>query len=212
MSGDFRAAILMLYRANEYTKDPNPIHRYPRGIVLHQYALNVAALDDADGARHLFEVALVQIKSDDPVSRAILLRDFGNFELRQGDVISARKRITAALRLLDHIAEVTPRVEIEQVVTRGFLARTNIEVDPHGSLATLREVAASLRGYKSAYELDNLDWLIDYLPLGYERQRLTLRAVYLCLQVGNQKRASEFGTLLGGGKPLRGLYRFITTR
>ncbi|MDB5165430.1 MAG: hypothetical protein JWM00_320 [Candidatus Saccharibacteria bacterium] len=208
-SGDFRSAIILLSRASEYTQDPNPIHRYPRGIVLHQYALNVAELGDIHGAQHLFEAALAQIKSDDPIARAILLRDFGNFELRQNNVVTARRRITAALRLLDRIVEVTPRVEIEQIVTRGFLARTNIESDPVGSLEILRELAARLQGYKSNYELDNLDWLIDYLPLSYERQRLTLRAMYLCASVGNQKRAGEFGALLGGGKPLRGLYRFV---
>jgi len=151
---------------------------------------------------------VTKIKRDAPVSRAILLRDFGNFELRQYNIVSARELISAARRLLDGTSEATPRVEIERVVTQGFLARTNIEVDRIGSLAVLREVAISLRGYKSTYELDNLDWLIDHLPYGYERQQLTLRALYLCALVGNQKRAGEFGALLGGGKLLRGIYRF----
>jgi hypothetical protein len=199
---------VILDRANEYVDDENLIHRYKRGIILHQYALIAAERSDIDGARYLFRAAVTKIKRDAPVSRAILLRDFGNFELRQFNVVSARELISAAERLLGGISEVTPRVEIERVVTRGFLARSNIEVDRIGSLQILREVAVSLRGYKSVYELDNLDWLIDYLPYGYERQRLTLRAMYLCALVGNQKRAGEFGALLGGGKPLRGIYRF----
>lgn len=208
-SGNPRSAVIILDRANEYVNDEDSIHRYKRGIVVHQYALIAAELGDIDGARSLFQSAATKIKQDAAVSRAILLRDFGNFELKQYNIVSAHQYIEAAQRLLDSVSDVTSRVEIERVVTRGFLARTNIEVDPVGSLQILREVAISLKGYKSIYELDNLDWLIDYLPYGYERQRLVLRALYLCAQVGNQKRAGEFATLLGGGKPLRGIYRFI---
>lgn len=201
---------MSLYRASNLKSDDNTPHRYKRGVVLHVYALAAAELGDAEGARHLFKSALREIKPDAPLSRAMALRDFGNFELRQGNVVLARRKIISALKLFDRIDDVTQRVEIELAVTRGFLARTSIESDPIGSLETLRDVARLLKGYKKReYELDNLDWLIDHLPPSLERQRYALRAIQLSLLLGNNHKVVEYSSLFGGGKPLRGIYRTI---
>ena len=208
-AGNLRRSRFFLTRAREWAETPTPgPHRYKVGILFHQNALVCASLGENQQARELFAEASRRIKSDAPLERTIMLRDFGNFELRLGNVQLAVRKINDALRLLEN-AEPTERYVLEECVTRGFFARTQLEIDPEGSIHTLRELATVLHGCKKPeYELDNLDWLIDHLPFGYQRQLYVVRAVSLCVRLGDHKRAVEFTSLLGG-KPLRKICRFV---
>lgn len=192
------------------------INRFQAGVVMHQMG-SIHAMDkDTKLAREYFVAAKRNFRDNpDPVARAILLRDWGNFELLEGNTRLAEKLIEQARNELRkhgatlHITKVD--LTMEKAVTAGFLQRIKIV---QGSWTTetrnqLRELDTMLEGYskKPLYQLANLGWLIDITDDKRERRGYIEKAIRLAGVVGNVEKQREYRTLLIGGEPLRQAYR-----
>lgn len=210
--GDVIEAERWLQRAREFALYLNDDHR--RSFVVHRLAEVAVLQGEPMLARQRFKHALKLVNKNSQVAYAIILRDYGEFERRQGHPNIARKHVEKAARLLLTAEPVTRRVKLEGIVTEGFAARLDLadKTRRAQALKQLRELAEELHGtHKIQYELANLAVLAEELPMwDLNRTKYILRAVFLSLQLRNVTRATEF-TLLLGGKSLRGAYR-VTVR
>lgn len=192
------------------------INRFQAGVVMHQMGSIHAMDNDAKMAREYFEAAKRNFRDNpDPVARAILLRDWGNFELLEGNTRLAEKYIEQARNELRkhgatlHITKLD--LTIEKAVTKGFLRRVEI-VRGDWTAETvdeLRELDAMLEEYgqKPLYQLANLGWLIDITDDKFKRREYIEKAIKLAGVVGNTEKQREYRALLVGGGPLRQAYR-----
>lgn len=195
--------------ANDSLKDDNR-----KSFVLHRLAELSVMTNEPMVARRRFKVALKLVNKNDYVGYALLLRDYGEFERRQGHPKIARKHVEKAARLLSIDTGDTRRskLELERVVTKGFVARLDLSGRKRAeAIDILKWTARELYGTpKVQYELANLAILVEVLPIwDISRTRYILRAMALSIQLRNHVRATEFALLLGG-KPLRGTYRLVT--
>lgn len=192
------------------------INRFQAGVVMHQMGSIHAIDNDAKMAREYFVAAKRNFRDNpDPVARAILLRDWGNFELLEGNTRLAEKMIEQArneLRKLGatlHITKVD--LGVEKAVTAGFLARIKIvrgdwTVETYNQLRELDEMLDKY-GKKPVYQLANLGWLIDITDDKFERRGYIQKAIRLASVVGNVDKQREYRALLIGGEPLRQAYK-----
>lgn len=211
-AGDLDKAERHFLRALELVNDYGGKYSGKGGIVNHRLADIAALRGESNLARRRFMKSTNLIKATDQVGLAMALRDSGNFELLDGHERSARRLVMQALDILQGIKKPSDRETIELIVTHGFMARIDLGHPKRRrqAIKALRDVDNKLMGYKKPiYELANLAWLINALPPGIERQRLTMRAIRLCIKLGNYKRTAEFTVLLGGGKPSRHVFRLV---
>lgn len=210
--GDAIKAEHWLQRAREFALYLKDDHR--RSFVVHRLAEVAVLRNEPMLARHRFKRALELVNKNSHVAYAIMLRDYGEFERRQGHPKIARRHVEKAARLLLTAEPVTRRVKLEGIVTEGFTARLDLADKNRRAqaLAQLKELADELYGtHKTQYELANLAVLAEELPVwDIDRTKYILRAMFLSFRLRNIARTTEF-TLLLGGKPLRGVYR-VTTR
>jgi len=210
-AGNLKKAQLCFLCALELANDNESAYAAQRGIITHRLAVVAAKMGDDFVAERRFQRALDYIENN-PIGRAICLRDYGNFELLRGNHKKARRLSAEALGNLEHAhAEPKPkRLAIEKAVTEGFIARVDFEegVDVASAVACLQELALLLRHYsrKPAYELANLLWLIEILPSGDQRDTYIARARELSGDIGNTYVWGELRSL-SIGEPMRDVYR-----
>lgn len=165
--GDANTAERHLLRALEFTDyfEDTSVKNEKRAFVLHRLAEVSILQDDPMNAKRRFKEALKLINPRNKMGHARLLRDYGNFERVQGRTAIGRKHVNQALSILKSMS-ITDRVKKETLVTKGFVARFDLN-DPllrDAAIEVLRSVARELYGYKKkAYELANLRCLIDVL-------------------------------------------------
>lgn len=211
--GDANTAERHLLRALEFTDyfKEKSVENEKRAFVLHRLAEVSILQDDPMNANRRFKEALKLINPSNKMGHARLLRDYGNFERVQGRTAIGRKHVDQAHSILKSMS-ITDRVKKEILVTKGFVARFDLD-DPllrDAAIEMLRSIARELYGYKKkAYELANLRCLIDVLPVyNIERISYIQRAALLSAQLWNFRKAGEYVSLLGG-KPSSSIYNFI---
>lgn len=211
--GNAQTAEYGLLRASEAAGYfPKPMRRAKLAFIEHRLAEVAILLKDWSTARRRFEEAILLVDKTDKIAYARILRDFGNFERLQGNYQLGLGMTRLAMEALESTGKQTKRLHAEMVVTRGFLARFDLDhpLKRSSAIVVLRETAGQLYGYKKkAYELANLRCLADVLPIySIERARYIQRAAWLNLQLGNARQAGELLALLGG-PPSRSIYNFI---
>jgi tetratricopeptide (TPR) repeat protein len=212
-AGDATHAEFWLQRAREYASYLNDDHNR-RAMVLHRLGEVAVMRGEFMLARKRFKRGLELINEDNIIGRAILHRDYGEFERHQGNRKIARTHVLRAVSLLGSIQKPSRRTELESIVTHGFMARLKLDSKDKElrkeAIATLAETANKLHGCnKSNYELANLSVLVEELPL-WDTRRISYltRAVFLNLYQRNLSRAGEMTAFLGGTLP-RKAYRLI---
>lgn len=212
-AGNATQAEFWLQRAREYAGYLNNDDNR-RAMVLHRLGEVAVMRGDFMLARKRFKRSLELISQNNTVGRAILHRDYGEFERRQGNRKIARTHVLRATSLLGSIEKPSRRVKLESIVTQGFMARLKLDSDDKAlreeAITTLIETADKLHGCnKSNYELANLAVLIETLPIWDPRRIIYLsRAVLLSLYQQNLSRAMEMTTFVGGNLP-RKAFRLI---
>lgn len=210
-AGNLKKAELCFLRALELANDSHSSFASRRGIITHRLAVIAAKTGDTFVAERRFKRALGYI-TDDPMGKAICLRDYGNFELLRGNTKKARRLNLEALKSLDSMKpeSVTKRLSVERLVTEGFIARVDFVEGKNlaSAIQKLRLVASMLHEYdrKPAYELANLLWLVEILPPGHERDEYLARARELSSYLGNTYTWGELQALTLGA-PARSMYR-----
>lgn len=211
-AGSLESAERCFLRALELANDPDSRYASQRGIIIERLGATAAELGDLELAVRRFKRALHLIDND-PIALAICRRNWANVELTRENYLKARRLNEQALQLLERarLTRSSQRLDIEIAVTRGFLARVELQ-DGHDTaraIQTLREVAQLLQAYdrKPVYELDNLLWLIEALPTGPERDEYLARAIELSTRLGNIYLRGELQALSVAGVPGRSIYR-----
>lgn len=165
----------------------NPREHELEGIVRHRIGVAEANLGHYAEADLEFQRAIETLPTDDLLARAITERDWGNSYLLRGDRESAFKHISMCRELLEVISLPDERVELEVVVTEGFMCRIDLLEAPlrKQALEHMFTVDRQLRGsHKLVYELDNLRWIIEFSPL-LTRMSFFPRATYLNARMRN---------------------------
>lgn len=211
-AGKLEGAERCFLRAYVIAADQGSPYANKQGLILERLAVTALEMGDTAWAEKHFKLALVQLGSD-LMGKAICLRNYASLELERGNHHKARKLNQRSIRALDRLrlTRSTERLDIEIAVTRGFLARVELRDgrDIAAAIQTFRDLASLLRAYdrKPVYELDNLLWLIDVLPVGEERDDHLARAIELSSRLGNSFLQGELQALSMAGEPGRRVYR-----
>lgn len=187
-------------------------------IIESQLASISAINKDAQRAREYFTSSLS--RSTKPVTIAITLRNWGNFELLEGNIEEADRLIKAALGMFEQkkaqgkMSKVN--FDLEKAVTRGFQSRLAIvtsttEEDRQQHLARLRTLDIRLEQFGSTIEhkvsrLANIGWIISTTNQPIDRKAYIRKAIVLSKETGKSQKKREYQALLAGGGLLRSSY------
>lgn len=210
-SGQLFRAELHLQRARDLASYIPDERR--EALVSHRLAEVAIFRNEPMLARGRYKRALQLVDKNDTVAYAILLRDYGEFERRQGHWKIARRSINQAMELIQTVKPKTRRVQLEVLATKGFVARLGLSGTPQKraeGIVVMKQVDNEIRGtHKHQYELANLAILIEVIPFwDLDRFSYIRRAVVLSFQLGNVRRAAEFTAMLGG-KTSRAAFRTV---
>lgn len=188
-------------------------------ITEHRRAMIFKTLGQHTNARKCFEHSQHMFDRTDKIGYAIMLRDFGFFlAVDLHDPKSGRKKILTAQRILSsdsYTGKAKARAEVELLVTESFLCRIKLCVNRFDmlALARLKEIDSELRERapnKPGYQLDNLNWILDYETAAMETNRYLPRALYLSVvRVRNLPRTLEYTWMAAGGQFMRSIVHRI---